>query len=332
MITKFYSNTRLKLFAFCALSAIVIFIYASYTDYYITQFNNFYEYENETLKYILQWTSPKTMPFVYMDVGRAGFKSRNCTYTNCVVTPNRSLLGDLRKFDVIMFHGPELHRAPRSKDWPKNRAPHQKYVFASVESSHYYPVCSPNLDNFFNWTWTFRLDSDARWGYMLIKDSKNTVIGPNKIMHWMKLEDMDPVSEEFKVQLRSKFKAAVWFVSNCNDKSGRKAYADKLQIQLQAKYNLTLDVFGKCGTMKCGGWNSQESCDKLIKENYYFYLAFENSLSEDYVTEKLLRALKFDSVPIVLGFANYTRYVKSNQHSFVFVKFKRLHEQSTQFL
>ena len=46
-------------------------------------------------------------------------------------------------------------------------------------------------------------------------------------------------------------------------------------------------------------------CRDLLK-SYKFYLAFENSWCNDYVTEKLWRTLKTDTVPIVLGGANYS--------------------------
>ena len=46
-----------------------------------------------------------------------------------------------------------------------------------------------------------------------------------------------------------------------------------------------------------------------IAESYHFYLSFENSLCEDYVTEKLFRALDSDLVPVVMGGANYSKIV-----------------------
>jgi hypothetical protein len=258
------------------------------------------------LKYILQWTAPQNVPFVYMGQGQEGFKSRNCPHTNCIVTANRDFLEDVTKFDVIAFSGPEVIRIPNAY-LPRHRSPKQKYVFASIESSHYYPVCSNRFDGFFNWTWTFRLDSEVRWGYMLIKDSNNNTIGPNKIMHWMDLKEMDPVSKDFKEKLGSKKRAVAWFVSNCFDKSGRLRFAMDLKIELK-KYGLQLDIYGKCGTMSCPR-DKQDECDKTLDKYYYFYLSFENSFSEDYVTEKLLHAVRNNIVPIVYGGANYTRYV-----------------------
>lgn len=262
--------------------------------------------KNPMYKYILQWTSPRNVPFDSMGIGQQGFTSRNCSYTNCIVTSEKYYLNDITDFDVIAFAGPEIVSFP-DIFLPTRRAHHQKYVFASIESSYNYPICSNRFDGFFNWSWTFRLDSDVRWGYMDIKDSNNKIIGPNEVMHWMDLKDMKPVSEEFKQKLKSKRIAAAWFVSNCFDRSGRFLLAQALEHELK-KYNLELNVFGDCGKFACPQ-SRDEICMKMLGETYFFYLSFENSISKDYVTEKLLKALQTNVVPIVFGGANYTRYV-----------------------
>ena len=258
----------------------------------------------QEMKYILQWTNPKGVPFVYMGLGQSGYFERNCTYTNCYVTANRSYLGDLTKFDVIAFAGPEVVRMAKAS-LPAKRSPHQKYAFATIESSDNYPICSDTLDNFFNWTWTYKTDSTARWGYMAIRDSQNNLIGPNTDMHWMKLAEMNPVNDEFKQKLKSKTKAAAWFVSNCRTRSGREHFVKDLQEKLK-KYNLSVDIYGGCGNMKCSRDN-EEKCNELLQTDYYFYLSFENSFAPDYVTEKIIYPLQYNTVPIVFGAANYTR-------------------------
>lgn len=39
----------------------------------------------------------------------------------------------------------------------------------------------------------------------------------------------------------------------------------------------------------------------MVERDYMFYLAFENSICADYVTEKFFNAMKRDVIPIVLG-------------------------------
>ena len=64
---------------------------------------------------------------------------------------------------------------------------------------------------------------------------------------------------------------------------------------------IPVDIFGACGSLKC-----EENCTSIIKE-YKFYLAFENSICDDYVTEKFFRTLTLGIVPVVMGGANYTK-------------------------
>jgi hypothetical protein len=60
---------------------------------------------------------------------------------------------------------------------------------------------------------------------------------------------------------------------------------------------ITIDIYGGCGPLKCirGG---NQNCDKLL-DDYKFYIAAENSICPDYITEKFYRALEMGVVPVV---------------------------------
>ena len=60
---------------------------------------------------------------------------------------------------------------------------------------------------------------------------------------------------------------------------------------------------------------SNSKCHEYIEKNYMFYLSIENSICEDYVTEKFWKFLNGNLVPVVLGGANYDKIAPP--HSFI---------------
>ncbi|CAG9566312.1 unnamed protein product [Danaus chrysippus] len=254
------------------------------------------------VKNILQWTSGDLAPFNFMGEGNSAFIKNQCKYTNCFVIDHKTHLSmDPGDFDAIAFNGRDLNNL----QIPKVRTIEQKYIFGAMESADNYPICNPIFDGFFNWTWTYRLDSDFRFGYITIYDMNGTVVGPAVNMKWP--EVLEPVSDELKDTLSKKKKAGAWFVSNCNSKSKREIFMNFLQNELK-QYNLSVDVYGSCGNFNCPR-KMYRACAKLVKEDYYFYFSLENSFSEDYVTEKLLTALNNYAIPVVFGAADYTRFL-----------------------
>ncbi|VVC86856.1 unnamed protein product [Leptidea sinapis] len=236
-----------------------------------------------------------------MGENNSAFTENKCKFTNCYVTDDRNYFIDQSDFDVIAFNGKDLLDM-RSSEMPTQRSFKQKYVFGAMESADNFPLCDQYLDGFFNWTWTYRLDSDIRWGYINIFDNSKTKVGPRIGMKWP--AKMRPVNKKLKNKLSNKTKAVAWFVSHCETKSKRETFANKLQEQLQ-RYGLTVDIYGSCGKMDCPRRDFRK-CSKLIEDHYHFYLSFENSFAEDYVTEKLLNALNNYAVPIVYGGADYS--------------------------
>lgn len=88
--------------------------------------------------------------------------------------------------------------------------------------------------------------------------------------------------------------------SHCPTFGGRDAYVEEL-----GKY-INVDVYGSCGTHVCPR-EKTEKCLKEFAQKYKFFLAFENTVCKDYVTEKFFRTLKYNIVPVVFGGANYER-------------------------
>jgi alpha-1,3-fucosyltransferase len=97
-----------------------------------------------------------------------------------------------------------------------------------------------------------------------------------------------------------KTKMVAWFVSHCRTDSLREKYFKWLGQHVH------IDTYGACGTLTCVPLRS-EKCDKLL-DSYKFYVAAENAICPDYVTEKFYRAMASDIVPIVYGGADYSAY------------------------
>jgi alpha-1,3-fucosyltransferase len=248
------------------------------------------------LIYVLLWTDKDYFSFSTTDA----FYNANCSFTNCYVTDDRKYFGsDFGRFDAVVFNGRHLDNFDFSH--LENRAKRQKFIFVVSESSSNYPITDKRFNGFFNWTMSYKLNSHIPCPYVMVKNKKGEVVGPKIDMHW---ESLDTVDETLGSIFRNKSRAATWFVSNCRAKSDRKNYVRKLNKAL-ALYGHRVDIYGRCGPAR----QSENHTDllKLLERYYYFYLSFENSFSEDYVTEKVLTALQHNAVPIVYGGANYAR-------------------------
>ena len=140
------------------------------------------------------------------------------------------------------------------------------------------------FSHFFNWTMTYRRDSDIFTPY------GGFIKRPEPV-------SVEPILE--RVRGLPKSKMVAWIVSDCRTNSKREDYVRELQKLIP------VDIFGRCGTMSCPGKRSVD-CSGLLEKDYMFYLAFENTKCKDYVTEKLFFTLTMDIVPIVRGGANYS--------------------------
>jgi len=111
---------------------------------------------------------------------------------------------------------------------------------------------------------------------------------------WQYYDPNIVVKEQNMNYAANKTKKVAWFVSNCGAKNGRLQYAQEL-----AKY-ISVDIYGACGNLKCSRSNAQ--CFQMLDTDYKFYLAFENSNCQDYITEKFfVNGLGHNVIPIVMG-------------------------------
>jgi len=219
---------------------------------------------------------------------KPGFISSNvfdkCEY-KCKMTSKSN--NEYAKSDAVIFFGPKLGGKINP---PKKRNDHIWVLHVKESPANYFGAL-PKWKNLFNWTMTFRRDSDI----LAINGifSKRTHISKN--LH--------------KTVFTSKSKSIAWFVSNCRTPSRREALAKSL-----SKLKLKVDVFGGCGTFRCPR-GKENVCMDMIRNKYKFYLSFENSLCHDYITEKTFKIFEnlVDAIPIVRGIGDqYHIYLPPN--------------------
>lgn len=149
----------------------------------------------------------------------------------------------------------------------------------------------------------YRIDSAISFKYVTVYNLHQEELVSN--VQWIPLVDMKPIPAVLKSSLQSKSKAAAIFLNKCTSVSKREEFVTKLQHEL-SYYNWTVDVYGGCGPFECGRRN-MKACFYRLRTNYYFYLALEDSMAMDFITDTVLNAYDHNTVPIVYGGASYAR-------------------------
>jgi len=233
--------------------------------------------------------------------GNDPFVASNCPVTNCYVTADRTLLPSLAHFDAILFHARDMDKRVIQVPSQERRQRNQVYVFFLMESplNDGLNYTNKRFHNFFNWTMTYRMDSDIPRPYGWISEKRNPTFYPSEVKTWMSARPLHP--EDRRNRTHPKSKMVAWIASNCNTHSNREDY-----VEILKKY-IPVDVFGACGDLVCSkeGEHHSEDCSNKLQRDYRFYLSFENSFCSGYVTEKFYKGLSLDIIPVVLGAAEY---------------------------
>ncbi len=177
------------------------------------------------------------------------------------------------KADAVIFHIPSLPRPLRLR---KRRG--QRWVALSMESDVNYPqLLHAKFMAWFDYTMTYRLDSDFPAIYL----------------------DPQVVVDLFKpAQPKTADAAAVYIASNLDDRSGRTDYVREMMR------HMPIDSYGRCLQNRTLPDDRGRRTKLETIAGYRFTLAYENSISRDYVTEKFFDPLIAGSVPVYLGAPN----------------------------
>ena len=146
------------------------------------------------------------------------------SHLRCYTTADRSALKSIGDFDAIVMN----QRGIRWFDMPKQseRRPNQYYIMWAYESPSYPGMDIHQLDNYFNWTMTYRRDSDFPFPYgRVVQTKKHPPLGSPELA---KIIDQFGKNNVHLARNRTGTKAA-WFVSNCATHSKRERLVKELQ-------------------------------------------------------------------------------------------------------
>ncbi|KAK4008233.1 hypothetical protein OUZ56_013382 [Daphnia magna] len=305
------SNTVIKLLLLAMIATVIIFTtYMPPQSQYVSQISDIPIRPTSTKIQLSILNKTKIVLLTYpqlwgfrFTMGRLGFINAGCEVTNCLLTTNHSYVKDYN-FDAFLVHTPTQRKGP----WIlPNRRPDQIFIMFSTEPPDHMPRLDP-FEDYFNWTMTYLPESDIPLPYGRIEPlsgAPNTEIERLGIQEHIRLSSVNPA--------KGKTKLAIWMVSNCHARSNRMQYVRNLQ-----KY-VDVDIIsneGKCGGQDlCPKKRKGATCYDIIEKTYKFYLAFENSICRDYVTEKFFDSIGRNLVPIVLGGANYSMIAP--KHSYI---------------
>lgn len=238
------------------------------------------EFLGARYKKILYWNSFKSLHAEQeygMGIGPDGFRLAGCPVWQCETSQNRS---NLLEYDAVLFHS----RNWNGNDLPHLRSSHQRYIYFAKEAPAWDvdEAVYANMGGLFNWTMTYRWDSDVVHPYGWFEPKGSIPLHPTE-------EEMSNLLAEAHLvnYAASKTKMAAWFISNCRSMSGRDDMVDRLSELIQ------VDRYGSCGNLTCGNADTHarpgeddEMCREMAARTYKFYLALENSLCVDYASER----------------------------------------------
>ena len=164
------------------------------------------------------------------------------------------------------------------------------------------------LQNQFNWTMTYSVHSDIHLPYGKIVLRQGGA--------WR--------SRDYHAIANNKTKDAVWIVSHCKTSSKRENYVDILR-----KY-ISIDILGACGKRwACGRAHDHFSgnCFDILNSTYRYYIAFENAICDEYITEKFFENYNYDIIQVVRGGNPNMRPIDTKRDAYISASdFKTAHE------
>ncbi|WP_421914831.1 glycosyltransferase family 10 domain-containing protein [Mesorhizobium sp.] len=192
----------------------------------------------------------------------------------------------LSEATAVLFHLPDYREIRDARKYPG-----QYWVGWSMESRENYPVmATPGFMRHFDITMTHEIGSDIWRPYLP---------GPK----WWRN------AQRGSLPAKTESAPVAHFQSAAIDLSGRVAFASELAR------HIGIDSYGRHNptrTIEGPDLGKQTKIETIAR--YRFCLALENSISPDYVTEKIYDPLLAGTVPVYLGAPNVDEFVPANAY------------------
>ena len=239
--------------------------------------------ETPGIKNILIYTNlfgKSEWPNLRAEDGDTYLKKFGCPVTNCHLE-YRKEENQLQNADIVVFHERDMPDMLTLKHLSDNERPKsQLWVYFTGESPANALVDISLYDDIFDWTMTYKHTSDIWVPYARSYTTKKRKYK----------ENID--------YAKGKTKLVAWIVSQCGK------LRDSVAHELD--HILPVHVAGQCSSSFPNRFNCEDHfCENQLR-NFKFYLAFENSHCEEYVTEKYWqKSIRSGVVPVVLGGGPY---------------------------
>ena len=247
-------------------------------------------------------------------------KKKTChTSIPCEYTYDHSLYNSS---DVVVLY---TRLVRRRHNMPSFRDRRQHWVRFLRESPIRFRLRWQPYETWFNWTITYSMDGDVVLPYGMCLPSRDKVArDPSSITDiirrvYGKSAESTPWETPGRPHqytphdhAKGRTRLVLWAVGHCATPSRRENYVAEL------RRHIDVDIFGKCVNNSICRGHVKSGCMDDVYKTYKFYLAFENSLCNDYITEKVWTRLQIGIVPVVLGGADYKTHLPP--HSYIDVK------------
>ncbi|XP_017493020.1 PREDICTED: glycoprotein 3-alpha-L-fucosyltransferase A-like, partial [Rhagoletis zephyria] len=258
-----------------------------------------------------------------LKLGQGRFLDDHCPVSSCSLVDDVEAISEV---DAVIF-----------KDrfsWPRFGRPlGQLWILFLLEGPRHTQLFSSIQENTFNWTATYRHDSDLVTPYEKFVTYESLYGGggdegddegdsmPENVDLFRSVMLSDGGDNNVvkpRNYAEGKTKKVAIFISNCAAQNKRLEYTRELSKHIE------VDIYGNCGKLKCPR-SKPEECFAMLNRDYKFYLAFENSNCRDYITEKFfVNSLGHNSdslniVPVVMGGSQEDYRRSAPAHSFIHV-------------